>query len=89
MFLSVAAGLHMLTALLLRQVLASFTGGRYLVFCILRWSLMEGIGIYGLVCAFLGVNAWIHVIFYVVALALLANARPGGLDREIFVRQFE
>jgi hypothetical protein len=89
MFLSVAGGLHMLTALLLRQILASLSSGRYLVYCILRWSLMEGIGIYGLVCAFLGMDAWIHSIFYVVAAALLINAQPGGHDRAIFVGQFE
>jgi len=88
MFLAVTGGLHMLTALLLRQILASFTGGRYLVYCMLRWSLMDGIGVYGLICAILGVDAWIHSIFYVVALALLLGARPGGDDRAIFVRQF-
>ena len=88
MFLAMSAGLHILTALLLRQILASFTRGRYLVYCMLRWSLMDGIGVYGLICAFLGVDAWIHAIFYVISLALLLGARPGGDDRAIFVRQY-
>lgn len=87
-FLSMTAGLHVLTTLLLRQALAALSKARYSTYCILRWALMEGIGIYGLVLALLGVGIGITAFFFAVSLLMLGAARPGPADRAVFVAQF-
>jgi len=55
-FLAVSAGIQILTAVLLKQLIAGVSGGRYLVYCILRWALVEAVAIYGLVLKLLGAS---------------------------------
>ena len=87
-FLAMTAGLHMLVTLLLRQLIAALSRGSYTTYCILRWALMEGIAVYGLVLALLGVDIGITSIFFAVALLLLGASRAGATDRAVFVTQF-
>jgi hypothetical protein len=87
-FLSIAAGLHVLTALLLRQAIAGLSSGRYVNYCIIRWALMEGIAVYGLILKILGADWTISGIFFAVAAVLLFSAQPGEDDRRVFVTQF-
>lgn len=87
-FLAMTAGLHVLVTLLLRQILAALSRGNYVTYCILRWALMEGIAIYGLVLAFLGVDMGIWSIFFAVAVLLFGASRAGATDRAVFVAQF-
>lgn len=89
LFLSMTAGLHILVVFLLRQMIAALAKSSYVTFCVIRWALMESIGIYGLVLVFVGVDPWIAGAFLAVALMLLASAKPGEGDRAVFVRQYE
>jgi len=88
-FLAMTAGLHVLVVFLLRQMIAALARSSYVTFCVIRWAFMEGIGVYGLVLALLGVDLTIALVFFAVALMLLASARPGPSDRVVFVRQYE
>lgn len=87
-FLAMTAGLHVLVSLLLRQLIAALSRGSYVTYCVIRWSLMEGIAIYGLILAFLGVGIGVTSIFFAVSLLLLGAARAGATDRSVFVSQF-
>lgn len=87
-FLAMTAGLHVLVTLLLRQLIAALSRGNYVAYCLVRWALMEGIALYGLVLAFLGVGIGITSLFFAVALLLLGASRAGETDRSVFVSQF-
>lgn len=87
-FLAMTAGLHVLVTLLLRQLIAALARGNYVAYCVVRWALMEGIAIYGLVLAFLGVDMGVWSIFFAVAVLLLGASRAGATDRAVFVSQF-
>lgn len=87
-FLAMSAGLHVLTALLLRQMIASLSKGNYVTYCVIRWVLMEGIAIYGLVLSFLNVDFGIVSIFFAASILLIGASRPGASDRAVFVSQF-
>lgn len=88
-FLAMSAGLHVLVVFLLRQMIAAVSRSSYTTFCVIRWALMEGIGLYGLVLALFGVDVLIAMLFFAVALMLIASAKPGPTDRAVFVRQYE
>ena len=87
-FLAMGSGLHVLVVFLLRQMIAALSRASYVVYCVLRWALMEGIGVYGLLLSVLGVDLGITAIFYAVSLLLLASSGPGRSDRAVFVAQF-
>ena len=87
-FLAMGSGLHVLVVFLLRQMIAALSGARYLIYCVLRWALMETVAVYGLVLAFLGVGFGITSMFFALSLLLLGSARPGPADRAVFVAQF-
>ena len=87
-FLAMGSGLHVLVVFLLRQMIAALSRASYVVYCVLRWALMEGIGVYGLLLSILGVDLGITAIFYAVSLLLLASSGPGRHDRAVFVAQF-
>ena len=87
-FLAMGSGLHVLVVFLLRQMIAAVAHGSYVMYCVLRWALMEGIGVYGLVLSVLGVDLGVTAIFYGVSLLLLASSGPGRSDRAVFVAQF-
>lgn len=87
-FLAMTSGLHALVMLLLRQLVAALSRGNYLTYCVVRWALAEGIGVYGLVLALLGVGIGVTSIFFAVSLLLLAASKAGPTDRAVFVSQF-
>lgn len=87
-FLAMSAGLHVLVVFLLRQMIAALARSSYVVYCVLRWALMEGVGVYGLVLALFGVDPLVASIFYAVAIMLMAAAKPGPSDRAVFVAQY-
>jgi len=70
-FLSVMAGIHVLTVVLLRQLIAGLTGGSYKIYCILRWALAETVAIYGLVLHILGAGWTVFGVFLILSLGLL------------------
>lgn len=87
-FLAMTAGLHLLTVVMLKQVLAHVTGARYRAYCLARWVLSEAVAVFGAVLAVLGFGwAW-TVGFFGLAGLLLALERPGPADRRRFVDQF-
>lgn len=83
-FLAVSAGIQVLTVVLLRQIVAGVSGGRYLVYCILRWALLEAVAVYGLVLKLLGASWTWATPFLVVALALHLTMPPSESDEESF-----
>ena len=87
-FLAMSAGLHVLVVFLLRQMIAAVARSSYVVYCVIRWSLVEGIGVYGLLVALFGVDPLVASIFYAVALMLMAATRSGAGDRAVFVAQY-
>ncbi len=87
-FLGMSSGLHVLTAFLLRQAIAALTKGSYVGYCIVRWALLEAIGVYGFVLAMLGVDFAVTSIFFMAGLLTIGGTRPGATDREAFVGLF-
>ena len=77
-----------LTVFLLRQLLAAVTRRSYFLYCIIRWSLLEIIAIYGLVQFLLGGHYEVLLIFVAVSLLCLGATRPGASDRGAWVAQF-
>ena len=53
-FLGMSSGLLILTAFLLRQVIAALSRRSYRNYCIVRWVMLETIGAFGLVQFLLG-----------------------------------
>ena len=87
-FLAMTAGLHVLVVFLLRQMIAAIARSSYVTYCILRWALMESVGIYGFVLAVIGVDLLVVSLFFAVSLMLLAASNPGANDRAVFVEQY-
>ena len=87
-FLGLACLPIILTVFLLRQLLAAVTGRRYLIYCIVRWSLLEIIAVYGLVQFLLGGHFEVLLIFVAVSVLCIGAARPGASDRAAWVAQF-
>ena len=88
-FLAMTAGLHLLTVVLLKQVLAHLAGGRYRTYCWLRWILVEGIALFGLLLAPLGFSPPWTGGFFALAGLLFYLERPTPADRALFVKQFQ
>jgi hypothetical protein len=87
-FLGMSSGLLILVAFLLRQAIAALSGHSYRNYCIIRWVLLETIGVFGLVQFMLGGYFEVLMLFIAVALLSLGAARPGLADRAAFVHQF-
>lgn len=75
-FLAILAGIHLLVALFLKQMVAGVSGGRYLTYCILRWALVEAIGLFGLVLAILQSTPTVYGAFLVASLGCLLLMPP-------------
>jgi hypothetical protein len=88
-FLGMSSGLLILTAFLLRQLIAALSRRSYRNFCIIRWTLLETIGVFGLAQFILGGHFEVLLLFVAVALLSLGAARPGLADRAAFVHQFD
>jgi len=88
-FLGLACLPIILTVFLLRQLLAAVTRRRYFLYCIIRWSLLEIIAVYGLVQFLLGGHFEVLLIFVAVSVLALGAAKPGSSDRAAWVGQFE
>ena len=88
-FLGLACLPIILTVFLLRQLLAAITRQRYLIYCIIRWSLLEIIAVYGLVQFFLGGHFEVLLIFVAVSVSCIGASRPGAADRAAWVAQFQ
>ena len=88
-FLGMSSGLLILTAFLLRQAIASLSRRSYRNYCIVRWAMLETIGVFGLVQFILGGHFEVLLLFCAVALLSLGAARPGPADRAAFVHQFD
>jgi hypothetical protein len=87
-FAAMTAGLHLLCLVMLKQVLAHMVGGRYLNYCVLRWALIEGIALYGLIVGLVGYGPRWTVGFFGLAAWLLWLERPIESDRRLFLSQF-
>jgi hypothetical protein len=88
-FLGLAALPILLTVFLLRQLLAAVTRHSYRNYCIVRWVLLELIGVSGLLQFILGGHFEVLLIFVAVAALAIGAARPGPSDRAAWVSQFE
>ncbi len=88
-FLGMSSGLLILTAFLLRQIIAALSQRSYRRFCIIRWAMLETIGVFGLVQFVLGGHFEVLLLFIAVATLSLVAARPGLADRAAFVHQFD
>ena len=88
-FLGLAALPILLTVFLLRQLLAAVTRRSYRNYCIVRWALLELIGVFGLVQFILGGHFEVLLIFVAVAALAIGAARPGASDRAAWVGQFD
>jgi hypothetical protein len=87
-FLGLASLPIILTVFLLRQLLAAITGRRYLIYCLVRWSLLELIAVHGLVQFLLGGHFEVLLIFVAVSVLCIGATRPGASDRGVWVAQF-
>ena len=87
-FLAMTAGLHLLTVVLLKQVVAHMMGARYRAYCLARWVLSVAVAVFGAVLAVLGFGWPWTVGFFALAGLMLALERPGPADRRRFVDQF-
>ncbi len=87
-FLAMSAGLHLLCLTLLKQVIAHMSGARYLNYCIVRWALAEGVALYGLVLAGVGMSPRWTAGFFVLAAWLWWDERPSKADHERFLNHF-
>lgn len=87
-FLAMSSGLHLLTLVILKQVLAHMAQGRYQPYCILRWVLVEGIAVYGLVLSMLSFPATWLAPFFALSAWLLYAERPNPADHARFLNQF-
>lgn len=54
----------------------------YLNYCVLRWALAEGVGIYGLVLVFLGAGQGFFLTFLGWSLVLILLCAPTEADQE-------
>jgi len=88
-FMGMSSGLLILTAFLLRQAIAALSRRSYRNFCIIRWVMLETIGVFGLIQFILGGHFEVLLLFTAVALLSLVAARPGLADRAAFVHQFD
>jgi hypothetical protein len=88
-FLGMTSGLLVLTTFLLRQAIAALSGRKYRNYCVVRWAMLETIGIFGLVQTILGGKFEVMLIFVAVSLLSLSAARPGPSDRAAFLAQFD
>ena len=83
-FLAVAAGIQALTAMLLKQLIAGIANGRYVVYCVVRWSLVETIAVYGLILRLLGASWTWGAVFLGVGLGLLLSMPPTESEEKSF-----
>lgn len=88
-FLGMGSGLIVLTAFLLRQLMAALSGRSYRRYCELRWILLEMIAVFGLVQFFLGGDFELLLLFLAVAALSVGATRPGAADRAAWAHQFD
>lgn len=89
-FVGMFSALTVLFVMLFRQVLASFTGGIYSTWCLLRWAFLEAIAIYGLVQVIaLGLDLFVASAFFVLSLGTLAMIGPSEGDRQAYLELVE
>ena len=62
-----------------------FPVGDYVTFCILRWALLEAVGVFGLVLFFLGAPVVVWAAFMGVGFLAIAMHYPGDTDARRFL----
>jgi len=72
--------------------LLAFSGGRlfakmeYQAYCIVRWAMVESVGVFGLLLALFGASGPLAVAFFGWALLSLFRLRPTPKDYQQFLR---
>jgi len=79
-FLGVAAGIQLLVVFVLKQMIVGVTGDDYRKYCIVRWALVESIGVYGLVQHFLGADWLVPVAFVLLSFIMTITMAPSALE---------
>jgi len=81
-FGAVFAGILLLTVFLLKQLIAGVTGSNYSSYAIVRWSLMELIGVMGLILRVLGGELMTSGAFILLGVVMILTMPPSLNEAE-------